>query len=91
MLLRRPWLYTTSVVASTLHQRLKFLSEDLMGTIMTEEPLTFFKETYVPYIGANGFTKATFHSFELVSMIFQSSRTRVSMALCYFNGCQGDA
>ena len=36
---------------------------------MVEEPLTFFKETYVPYIGANAFLEATFHSFELVSMI----------------------
>ena len=36
---------------------------------MAEEPLTFFKETFVPYIGANAFSEATFHSFELVSMI----------------------
>ena len=36
---------------------------------MAEEPLTFFKETFVPYIGANAFPEATFHSFELVSVI----------------------
>ena len=36
---------------------------------MAEEPLTFFKETFVPYIGANAFPKATFHNFELVSTI----------------------
>ena len=40
---------------------------------MVEEPLTFFKETYVPYIGANAFSEATFHSFELVSMISRAS------------------
>ena len=36
---------------------------------MAEELLTFFKETFVPYIGANAFSEATFHSFKLVSMI----------------------
>ena len=40
-----------------------------MVTIMAEEPLTFFKETSVPYVGANAFPEATFHSFKLVSMI----------------------
>ena len=69
MLLGRLWLHAIGMVASTLHQRLKFPSEDLMVTIMVEEPLTFFKETFVPYIGANAFLEATFHSFKLVSMI----------------------
>ena len=36
---------------------------------MAEEPLNFFKETFVPDIGTNAFPEATFHSFELVSMI----------------------
>ena len=40
-----------------------------MVIIMDKEPLTFFKETSVPYIGANAFPKATFLNFELVSMI----------------------
>ena len=69
MLLERPWLHVAGTVASTFHRRLKFPSKDLMITIMAEEPLTFFKETSVPYIGANAFLEATFHSFELVSMI----------------------
>ena len=53
MLLRRPWLHATGMVASTLHRRLKFLSKDLMVTIMAEEHLTLFKDTSIPYIGAN--------------------------------------
>ena len=36
---------------------------------MAEEPLNFFKEAFVPDIGTNAFPEATFHSFELVSMI----------------------
>ena len=73
MLLGRPCLHTTGAVASTLHQRLKFPSEDQLITIMAEKPLTIFKETFIPYIGANAFPEATFHSFELVSMISKAS------------------
>ena len=44
-----------------------------MKTIMAKEPRTIFKETYIPYIGANAFSEATFHNFELVSMISRVS------------------
>ena len=81
MLLRRPWLHAVGTIASTLHQRLKFPSKDLMVTIMFEEPLTFFKETYVPYIGANAFLEATFHSFELVSMISRALELELAWPL----------
>ena len=76
LLLRRPWLHVVGTVASTLHRRLKFPSKDLMVTIMAEEPLTFFKETFVPYIGANAFLEAMFHSFELVSIVSKASELK---------------
>ena len=41
---------------------------------MAEEPLTIFKETFIPYIGANAFPEETFHSFKLVSMISKTSK-----------------
>ena len=40
---------------------------------MAKEPRTIFKETYIPYIGVNAFSEATFHNFELVSMISKVS------------------
>jgi len=43
---------------------------------MVEKPLTFFKETFVPYIGANAFLEVTFHSFELVPMISRASKLK---------------
>ena len=49
-----------------------------MIIIMAKEPLTIFKETFVPYIGANAFLEATFHSFELVSMISKASKLELS-------------
>ena len=36
---------------------------------MAEEPMTIFQETSIPYIDANVFPEASFHNFELVSMI----------------------
>ena len=44
-----------------------------MITIIIDEPLTIFNESSIPYIGANAFLEATFHSFELVSMISKAS------------------
>ena len=76
MLLGRPWLHIAGAFASTLLRRLKLLSEDQLITIMVEKPLTIFKETSIPYIGANAFPKATFHSFELVSMISRASKLK---------------
>ena len=69
MLLARPWLHAVGAIASTFYRRLKFPSEGSLITIMVEEPLIFFKGTSIPYIGANVFPEATFHSFKLVSMI----------------------
>ena len=51
---------------------------DLIVAIMAEEPLPFFKETYAPYIGANAFLEATFHSFDLVSMISRASKLELA-------------
>ena len=74
MLLGWPWLHTIGAVASTLNRRLKFISENQLITIMTEEPMTIFQETSIPYIDANAFPKVSFHSFELVSMIHNASK-----------------
>ena len=36
---------------------------------MAEEPMTISPKMSVPYINTNAFPKASFHNFELVSMI----------------------
>jgi len=40
---------------------------------MAKEPITIFQETSIPYINANAFPVASFHGFELVSMIHIAS------------------
>ena len=45
-----------------------------MITIIAEKPLSIFKEAFIPYIGANAFSEATFHSFEVVSMISRAPK-----------------
>ena len=73
MLIGRPWLHTAGAITSNFYQRLKFPFKDLLIIIMAEKPLTIFKETSVPYIAANAFPEATFHSFKLVSMVSRAS------------------
>ena len=74
MLLGRPWLHAVSAITSTLHQRLKFISRNQLITIMAEEPMTIFQKTSIPYIDDNAFLEASFHNFELVSMIHNASK-----------------
>ena len=71
-------MHAKGAITSTLHRRLKFPSEDQLITIMAEEPLTILKETSIPYIGANAFLEATFHSFKLVSMISRASKLELA-------------
>ena len=78
MLLGRHWLHAAGVVMSTLHQRLKFKSENQLITIMAEEPMTIFQETSIPYIDVNAFPEASFCSFKLVSMIHNASKPESS-------------
>ena len=65
-------MHTVGAVASTLYWRLKFISKNQFITIMVEKPMTIFQETFIPYIDANTFLKASFHSFEVVSMIYNA-------------------
>ena len=80
MLLGGPWLHAVGAVSYTLHRRLKFPFEDLIVAIMAEEPLIFFKETSIPYIGVNAFLEATFHYFKLVSMISRALKLELRWA-----------
>ena len=74
----RPWLHAASAIASTLHQRLKFIFENKSITIMAEKPITIFQETSISYIDANAFPKVSFHRFELVSMIHNALEPKSS-------------
>ena len=54
---------------STFHWSLKFISQTQLITIMAENPITIFQKTSIPYIDANAFLEASFHSIKLFSMI----------------------
>ena len=43
---------------------------------MVEEPMTIYQEISIPYIDANAFLEASFHNFELVSMIHIVSKPK---------------
>ena len=78
LLLGRPWLHIASAIMYTLYQRLKFIPKNQLITIMAEKPMTIFLEKSIPYINANAFLEASFHSFELVSVIHNASEPKSS-------------
>ena len=58
---------------------------------MAEEPMPIFQETSIPYINANAFLEASFHSFELVSMIHNTFGASIQLAHSSSDGHKGNA
>ena len=69
LLLGRPWIHAAGAVPSTLHQKVKFILEDRVVVINGEDDYNIYKETAVPFIGAEDEDPLSFHTFELISVI----------------------
>jgi hypothetical protein len=52
MLLESSWIHTIGVVASSLDQRIKFIINGKLVTVMSEEVMTIMKNVAVLYIEA---------------------------------------
>ena len=74
LLLGRPWIHAAGAVPSTLHQKVKFILEDRVVIIRGEEDYNIYKETAIPFIGAEDEDDKplSFHAFELISVIKDS-------------------
>ncbi|PKI56842.1 hypothetical protein CRG98_022800 [Punica granatum] len=82
LLLGRPWIHATSVVPSSLHQKLKFFIEGKLITVNSEEDYKVYKETAVPYINIGEDPNLPFHSFDTISMIRDYGEVGPSQADC---------
>jgi hypothetical protein len=69
LLLGRPWIHAAGAIPSTLHQKVKFITEDRLVVIDGEEDYNIYKETAVPFIGTEDEDPLPFHAFELISVI----------------------
>lgn len=85
-LLGRPWIHSTGAVTSTLHQKLKFITNDKMIVIGGEEDILVSHLTSFRYIEVDGeITKTPFQSLEVVNVMtiqhtFESPKSEPSMA-----------
>ena len=70
-LLGRPWIHTAKAVPSTLHQKIKFVSEDQLVCVRGEEEVLITKPMTVPYIEGNvDAPECSYRSFEVVNAVY---------------------
>ena len=79
MLLGRPWLHTAGAIASSLHQKMKFIICNQLVTILAEEPISIYNDPTVPCIDGNIAPEASFLSFEFVSVIHKVATIKPKM------------
>jgi len=66
MLLGRPWIHDAKVVPSTLHQRVKYISNGRLVTVKGDKELIISKPSAMPYIeAAEEVPGISFQSFEV--------------------------
>lgn len=68
-ILGRPWIHSSDVVTSTLHQRLEFLVDDKLVVVEGEEDILVSYLAYFCYIEKVGEMKEiSFQSFEVINI-----------------------
>ncbi|PKI77270.1 hypothetical protein CRG98_002339 [Punica granatum] len=82
LLLGRPWIHSAGAVPSSLHQKLKFIIGEKLITVKGEEGYTIYKETAVPYIGIGDNENLPFHSFKIISVIWDYREVCPTRADC---------
>ncbi|XP_040931851.1 uncharacterized protein [Gossypium hirsutum] len=77
-LLGRPWIYSTGVVPSSLHQKLKLVANGWLVTINAEEDIIAAVTSDAPYVEANEEAiECSFRSLEFVNVTFISEGNEV--------------
>ena len=67
MLLGRLWIQATDTVTSSLHQCLKYIVNETLVIVKTEETLIMVQNMIVSYIEAEGSKDKNPHAFEIVN------------------------
>jgi hypothetical protein len=67
MLFGRPWIHAARAVASSLHQRVKFIINGNLVTVKAEEALTIVRNMSIPYIEVEESKDRNLHAFEVVN------------------------
>ncbi|XP_017622100.1 uncharacterized protein LOC108466274 [Gossypium arboreum] len=79
-LLGRPWIHSAGAVPSSLHQKLKLVTEGRLVTINAEEDIIASVTNDAPYIGADdGAIECSFRSLEFVNATFIVEGNKIPM------------
>ncbi|XP_040944227.1 uncharacterized protein [Gossypium hirsutum] len=77
-LLGRPWIHSAGAVPSSLHQKLKLVSEGRLVTINVEEDIIAAVSNEAPYVKTNDeVVECSFRSLEFVNGTFISERSKI--------------
>ena len=78
-LLGRPWIHMAGVVPSTLHQKVKFVVEKSLITVVAEEDMIATTTTTAPYLEVKeDATEYSFRSFEIVTVTKEEPEALIS-------------
>ncbi|XP_027337884.1 uncharacterized protein LOC113851562 [Abrus precatorius] len=78
-LLERPWIHSVGVVPSTLHQTLKFIIDNKLVIVSSEEDMLVSKPSSTPYIEATEEALETsFQALEIVNVTYVGEGTTIA-------------
>lgn len=73
--LGRPWTQSSEDVASSLHQRLKYIANGRLVTVKAKETITMMRNVVKPYIKTEVVKDKDLHAFEIVNVDLISEHT----------------
>ena len=79
-LLGRPWIHIAGAVPSTLHQKIKFVTEGQLVCIAVEEDMITAASLGAPYVEANEkVMECSFRSLEFINAMYVKERAKIPM------------
>ena len=77
-LLGRPWIHIVGVVPSTLHQKIKFVTERQLVCVFTEKDMIVATSSRTPYVEIDEKTmECSFRSLKFVNAMYMGEGTKI--------------
>ena len=79
-LLERPWIHIAGAVPSTLHQKIKFVTEGQLVCISVEEDMIAAASSGAPYVKADEKAmECSFRSLEFINVMYVKEGAKIPM------------
>ena len=76
-MLGRPWIHSAGAIPSSLHQKVKFIINGQIITVLGEQDYNIYKDTAIPYIGEESPEDFGLQIFEEVCVLEEGETTQV--------------